>query len=583
MPPGKTFVAAAGGGLDETSYRGRSARRRLAPLARRAALAAVAALVLLAPAAASAHAYLITTSPAIGAVVPSSPSQVSLTYDEGVTIDPGALAVYDAAGQRVDDGVVRQPSPPTIAVAIPGRLQRGTYAVAWRVTSADTHVVHGVFTFSVGARGNAGAIGAQLAARGQIPAVVSTGFGVVRFLNLLLLLLCGGGAAAVVTLLRDADERTRRRLLRWLVGGGALLAVLAVLGLPFEAAEANGTGLGGGFAVAALASVRGIRFGQVWLARAWLAVAFALLALALQTAGDRRRAFGEALLIGVAFALLLTPSAAGHASVAGSFAFVVDAAHVLAAAAWLGGLVFVLGAIAITTPADRWPLAIRSVPRLSLLATGAVGVLLMAGVINALIEVSAVRGLWQSTYGALILVKIALALPLLALGAFNNRVSVPALHNGAPAPAVRARFLRTASAEVALLVVVVGVTAALIAEAPAKGLIARTTSITASHAIGPFHASVEVAPGTVGANTIDMSVRSGARRPPTIGEVDLAADPPAASGLAPLNLDVVQMSPTRFRVANAAFARAGTWHLDATVRVGLTEWLARIPIRIRAA
>ncbi|HEY2569918.1 MAG TPA: copper resistance protein CopC [Solirubrobacteraceae bacterium] len=547
------------------------------------ALVGVAAIMLLAPAAASAHAYLITTSPAIGAVVPSSPAQVSLTYDEAVTVNPGALEVYDAAGKRVDDGGVRHPTPPTITVAIPERLSRGTYTVAWRVTSADTHVVHGVFTFSVGARGNAGAIGARLAARGQIPAVVSTGFGVVRFLNLLLLLLCGGGAAAVVLLLRDAGDRTRRRLLRWLVVGGALLAVMAVLGLPFEAAEANGTGLGGGFAVAALASVRGIRFGQVWLVRAWLAVAFALLALVLQVAGNRRRVPGEVLLIGVAFALLLTPSAAGHANVAGSFAFVVDAAHVLAAAAWLGGLVFVLGALAISAPADRWPVAIRSVPRLSLLATGAVGVLLMAGVINALIEVSAVRGLWQSTYGELILAKIALALPLLALGAFNNRVSVPGLLTGAPPPELRARFLRVASAEVALLVVVVGVTAALIAEAPAKDLLAQTTSITATHAIGPFSASVVVSPGAVGANTIDVSVHSSARRPPMIGEVDLAADPPTASSLAPLNLDVIQVSPTRFRVASAPLARAGTWHLDATVRVGLTEWLARIPIRIRAA
>jgi copper transport protein len=539
--------------------------------------------MLLAPASASAHAYLITTSPAIGAVVPSSPAQVSLTYDEGVTIEPGALAIYDAAGRRVDAGVVRHPAPPTIAVAIPGRLRRGTYTVAWRVTSADTHVVHGVFTFSVGARGNAGAIAAKLAARGRIPAVVATGFGVVRFLNLALLLLCGGGAAAIVLLLRDAGDRTRRRLLRWLVAGGALLALMAVLGLPFEAAEANGTGLGGGFAIAALASVRDIRFGQVWLVRAWLAVALALLALALQVAGERRRVLGEVLLVGVAFALLLTPSAAGHASVAGSFAFVVDAAHVLAAAAWVGGLVFVLGALAISAPGDRWPLAIRSVPRLSLLATGAVGVLLMAGVINAIIEVGALRRLWQSTWGELILVKVALALPLLALGLFNNRVSVPGLESGAPSPALRARFLRAASAEVALLAVVVGVTAALIAEAPGKDLVAQTTSLTASHAIGPFDASVEVAPGAVGVNTIDMSVRSGARRPPAIGEVALAADPPAASRLAPLNLNVVRLSPTRFRVASAAFARAGTWHLDATVRVGLREWLGRIPIRIRAA
>ena len=79
-----------------------------------------------------------------------------MTYDEGVSIP--SLGVYNAAGRRVDSGIVTHPVADTIAVTIPYRLGAGTYTVAWRVTSADTHVVHGVFTFSVGRRGRAGAI-----------------------------------------------------------------------------------------------------------------------------------------------------------------------------------------------------------------------------------------------------------------------------------------------------------------------------------------------------------------------------------------------------------------------------------------
>ena len=564
--------------------RGRHGSRRLAPAGRFAACSGVAALVLgFAPASASAHAYLITTSPAIGALVRSSPPAVSLTYDEAVSISPGGLAVYDAGGNHVDSAAVGHPHPDTIVATIPRRLRPGTYTVAWRVTSADTHVVHGVFTFSVGVRGNAGGIAAKLLARGQVPEGISVGFAVVRFVNLLLLLACGGGAIAMVVLLRDVEAHTRRRLLRALVFCGATLALSAVLGLPFEAAEANGSGLGGGFGAAALAAVRHLSFGEVWLVRAWLAVLFALLALSLQVARPRWRTGGEALLVAVGVGLLVTPTAAGHASVGGPLLYIVDAAHVIAAGAWLGGLAFVVGALAISRAGERWPLATRSVPRLSRLATGSVAALVLAGVINAVLEVRAWRGLWQSTYGELILAKVALALPLLALGALNNRVTVPALRAGTASAALRARFLRAATAELALLAVVVGVTAVLIGEAPAKIEVAETATVTVAHAVGPFKAIVEVRPAAVGTNAITMSVTAASRKPLIIGEVDLAADPPPTTRAAPLVLNVIQLSANRFRVSGATFASGGTWHLEVTVRTGLTEWLARIPISIAAA
>jgi copper transport protein len=543
----------------------------------------VAAAILGAPASASAHAYVITTSPAVGAAVHSPPARVSLTYDEAVTITTGALAVYTSAGRRVDSGVVAHPAADTIVVTIPRRLARGTYTVAWRVTSADTHVVHGEFSFSVGVRGNAGAIAAELRARGAVPEGIALGFGIVRFFNLLLLLACGGGAAVLVLVLRDADPRIRRLLLRTLVACGGLLALVAVLGIPFEAAEANGSGLGGGFAASALAATRHVRFGEVWLMRAWLAVLLALLALSLQMAGERWRAALELTLLTVSAGLLLTLSAAGHASVRGPGVFVVDAAHVFAAAAWLGGLAFVVGAIVVSEPAARWPLAIRSVPRFSLLASASVGVLVVAGVINADLEVGAWSGLWRSTYGELVLAKAALALPLLGLGAFNNRVSVPALHPGTLTQAVRTRLLRAAGAELVLLIAVVGVTAALIGEAPYEPTLARATSITARQAAGPFTDTVTVAPDTVGANTINISVVDTSTKPHPIGEVDLAADPPPSSHLRPLNLNVSQLSPVRFRVSGAEFPLAGAWHIELTVRTGVTEWLARISLSIRSA
>lgn len=545
-------------------------------------VAACAALLLLAGVA-SAHAYPITTSPAIGGVVQTSPTKVSITYDESVTVP--ALGVYDAAGKRVSSTTVTHPKGPTIVVAIPTKLPRGTYTVAWRVTSADTHVVHGVFTFSVGAKGNAGGIGAKLLASEQIPEGILLGFGIVRFLNLALMLLCGGGAIALLWVLRDVGEDVRRLLLRGLTVAGALLAIVAVLGLPFQAAEANGTGLGGGFSRLALDAVRHQHFGQVWLFRAWLAAAFALLALSLQLVERRALLARQALLAIGGVCLLLTATDSGHAEVSGPVAFLADAVHITSAAVWLGGLVFLLTALLATVAGSRWAIAARTVPRFSLMAMITVPLLGAAGIVSAYLEVRAWRGLWDTTYGILILVKVGLVLPVLGLGAYNNRVVVPALHAGVDTPALRGRFLRGLALEIGLLAVVLGVTAALVDEPPAKSIIKQpvpvhATSFTASHAAGPFKAVVTVKPAVAGTNTIDMQVTSGSRHL-KIGEVDLAAVSPTGAHKA-INLDVIQLSASRFRVKHADLPQAGRWQLEMTVRYNLTEYLARIPVTIGA-
>jgi copper transport protein len=546
------------------------------------ALATCLTFLLLA-AGAWAHAYPVATKPAIGGVVKSSPSTVSITYDESVSVP--ALAVYDAAGKVVSGGTVTQPARDEIAVAIPRHLSDGTYTAAWRVTSADTHVVHGVYNFSVGVRGVAGRIGAELVARGNTPEGTALGFGVVRFLNLALLLGCAGGAVALLWALSEADEDVRRALLMALTLGSALLAVLAALGLPFEGAESTGTSLGGGFSRLALETVRHGHFGELWLARAWLAVTFSLIAISLQAWTRIWRLPRQLLLVAVGLGMLLTSTDSGHASVSGPLAFVADGVHITTAAIWLGGLAFLLGAIALSRSDQRWRLAAVSVPRFSLLATITVPLLGAAGIVSAYSQVGAWRGLWQTTYGVLILAKVGLVLPLLALAAFNNRVSVPALRSGAAVPAIRARFIRAVGIELALLFAVLGLTAALVDEAPAKGVLKQPTvahgaALRATRSAGPFKALVTLRPATVGANTVEMTVTSGSRDLP-IGEVDLAAVPPSAGAKA-VKLAVVQTAGTRFQTVGALLRRPGRWELEMTIRTGLTEWLTRIPVTIAA-
>ena len=538
-------------------------------------------LLLLTAGSASAHAYPVATSPAVGAVVSSSPKLVSITYDESVS-DP-SLAVYSAAGRLVSAPAVAHPAADRIDVTISGSLNHGTYTVAWRVTSADTHVVHGIYTFSVGRRGAAGRIGAELLARQALPGGLAFGFGVVRFLNLALMLICSGGAIAIVWVLSDADADVRRLLLRGFTIAGLLLAIVAVLGLPFEAAEADGTGLGSGFARLAIYTVRHQRFGELWLIRAWLAVLFAMNCVSLQVWEVRWRRERHWLLAAVGICLLLTSTDSGHAGVAGAGTFIADAFHITAAATWLGGLLAVVAAILLSRADKRWELASVSVGRFSLMAMTAVPILGATGIISAYLEIGTWRGLWQTTYGVLVLTKIVIVLPLLALGAFNNRVSVPKLKaagESAPTRSARTGFVRAVVTELALLLIVVGVTAALVDEAPAKTLLRSNRSAPDSvsrttRRAGPFKLIFVVRPARAGSNEIQMTVISAHHLP--IGEVDLGATPP---GGGTVDLNVAQRSSTEFVVPNARLRQAGRWDFEVTVRYGLAEWLMRIPVRI---
>jgi len=540
----------------------------------------VGIFALASPAAAFAHAYLVQTDPASDAVLKSSPARVTLVFDEGIATTGGALGVYDSTGARVDSGAVLRPGGDSVAVGIPRPLASGTYTVGWRVTSADTHVVHGAFTFSVGAPGEAGGIAAKLLARDRTPASVSIPFTGLRFLNFLLVLVCGGGALALVLVLGDAPGRVRRRLAGVLVACAGALVILAAAGLPFEAAEAKGSGLGGGISAAAISEVRHLRFGEVWLARAWIALALALVALSLEHR-PRRRGFSEVVLVGLGLALLVTPSAASHAGVSGPLTFGADFVHLAAAAAWTGGLAFLALALVMTSAGYRWRLATHAVPRFSTLAVGAVALLVLAGVTNAYLEVRAWGGLWQSTYGQLVLAKSALVLPLLALGAFNNRVSVPRLRAGIASQIERTRFLRAVSAELVLLTVIVGVTAVLVNEAPAKDRVAQTRETTATTEIGPFDGTVSVAPGSAGPNTIDLSFTDPAGRPARLAEVGVAASLPSKQ-IGPLRFTARRTSPGHYTVAAAAFPIAGSWRLQLTVRQGeFDEWTSTISIHIR--
>jgi methionine-rich copper-binding protein CopC len=113
-------------------------------------LGAVLALVLEAGPAA-AHVTLLSTVPADGQTVATTPGQVVLAFDQPA-LALGAQVVVTGPSGDVSVG-----PPKLVDTSVAEDLQPGApagrYTVAWRVTSADGHPVSGTFVFTSVAAG----------------------------------------------------------------------------------------------------------------------------------------------------------------------------------------------------------------------------------------------------------------------------------------------------------------------------------------------------------------------------------------------------------------------------------------------
>jgi copper transport protein len=567
-------------------------------------------MLALAPAA-WAHSTLVSTEPARDSTVEHSPERVLLRFDEPVETALGSIVVYDGEGERVDAGEILRPRPEEVAVAIERELARGTYTVAWRVISADSDPIKGAWVFHVQEPGAQPAgIAAQVLE--DTPFVTSVFYLAGRALDFALILACVGGVAALAFALRSASQTVRRRLFGVVAGLAGALALVSLVELALQAAAAEGTSLGEGFRWDAVSSVAGTRFGEFALMRAGLAAALcvvALIARAMCSRPEDQSRFGRAgsegdgpaggatvgvpgaasggaalssttlveaprtepsrvanwtipVALALAAGLVFTPGLSGHASVIGIGSVIADAAHVQAAAVWTGGLAFLVLGLVLTRP-GRWELAATSVPRFSTTAVVSVAILIVAGAINGYLQVRALRGLWETEYGILLLVKVGLVLPLLAMGAYNNRFAVPRLRAQIASRMERARFLRFAGAELAVMLAVVGVTAALVNAAPARTELEMHEMSETELELGPFMAHMEITPATVGRNEIHLEFEKG--RP---AEVNVSARLEERD-IGPLRYRARRgMEPGSYVVRRANLSPAGEWELRIDARRG---------------
>ena len=383
-------------------------------------LLAVALLALALPAAASAHATLTKTEPAIGKRVERSPSVVRLYFDQSVDVLPSAIRVYDAKG-RVHSGRTLASADKRTIDAPVSRLPRGGYTVRWRAVSADGHVVSGVFTFGV--RMRAPPVTGAFGAGGP-----TTSEHLVRWLYFVALALLAGGLGFRLLVVRGPLGEAAQRRFYLVIGAGVVGALeVGILAFLLRAEDALQLPFVD-FLYGDLSPLAKTRFGYAFVA---MTLGYALVAAILFLAwlSDREWLLWPAFLLALGFASGLSLS--GHSAAdagSSSLSELADWLHLSAAALWVGGLVQLAFVI--------WPLEPglrrRAFLRFSRLATVLIVVLLGAGTYLSILRLPHLADLWNERYGQVLLVKLGLVSLALAWGAAHHFLVRPKLERGAP-------------------------------------------------------------------------------------------------------------------------------------------------------
>ena len=420
--------------------------------------------------AARAHGHLVKAEPAVDGHVVSIPTLLRLSFSEAPTPALSRITLFDAAMQPVSLGAVAvdPKDGKTLLAAITGKMAPGRYTVRWKIAGDDGHPVNGTFAFTVDASPAASvAVGSVETPMFDASSPAYVTIRAVQFVSIVLLI--GVLTLHVVVLPRLAKAgrgeaayyaEARRRSEPW--AGGALWAfgVATIARLAAQHVALFGTDARWG-----METTGALLFQSLW-GRVWIV---AVVGTVIGLWGVRRLAAGRRSgwwMYGTAtLALIGTLSFSGHPAAAANraLALAVDALHVLSAGGWVGSLaalmVAAIPATIVVNDERRHQVVAAVVSEFSILALVFALLLTVTGVVAGWRNIGSWTALLHSTYGQLLALKLTVLSVVAGTGAYNWRRVLPVLGT---APAT-ARLRRSAGVELVAAMVVLGITAVLVA------------------------------------------------------------------------------------------------------------------------
>lgn len=534
-------------------------------------------LTLLLPAA-SAHAVLASADPAPNGHADEGVTRVTFRFSEDVEREHTSADVVDLQGESMASGPAVFDETDRHVIHLPVRpLASGVYAASWKALSADTHTTRGSFVFAIG---NASLRPGQYAAEASDPgdhdlaSVSRDGFA--RFAFYAGLFLATGIPLFALAILRET--RPPRALFSTAAAFGAVGAAGAAVALLFLG-ERTGLGIDGAIATA---PGRSLALRSALTLGAALACAWAFLAPA------RWRGVSLAALALGGLAILATATGSHAAAVKERTALLVagDAVHLAMGAVWIGGVVAFAhvawrrSALAIGVMVQRFsPYALGSV--ILLLATGTMASLAHMPCASDLSDgIPCWDALRTERYVQLVALKLALMVPLIALGAFHKYRAGPRLARGAYSPAA---FRRVLQVEAAIMALILGAAGILAASAPPE------RDVEAAEPYRPYvelenltaksHVILQVGPNpiTVGIQSIVVIVHPLGPMLPNSTQVQLKVWPEGERE-PEVTTEIPKVTPNEWELEDGLLTSAGRWHV--MVLLQRPDEFVKIPFQV---
>ena len=520
---------------------------------------------------AAAHPFTMSTGPDSSYNAPVGITEVHVIYSESVELDFSSLKVFDSNGNQIDNRDTQYYDDDASLVVSTPPLQEGIYTVQSKVLSkVDGHLVPDAFVFAVGnitlspshTDSQTKDVIFLPEAGARFPGLV--GQTIVLGSVIASLLIWGTQNKRLISSNLEKLNHTYHKKFMSITGIGLVLVlasnimILAVQTLRLESSVID---------------VIQTTFGSTWMSR----MAVTVMLLGVWFWMDRQKQVtrtNQIPMLIISLILISTTTMMGHgAATEQPSAIFLDYIHNLVAAIWIGGLAFftfaLLPAFSGLDEDKKERMSLVMIPRFSIAFVIAVGIVIITGPTLMWLLESNVGVIAESTYGKLIMAKIAIAAIMVGLGGmlqFRIQKSAERTINSGSL-SIHRKLKGLLKVDVALGVVLLGVVALLANGTLPAGEIQQVDAQEAAHKLGitEFSENVEfditIEPFDRGNNYI--YIRTSGLDGVPISDLDgikvKVSNP--QKNITPIEVSMEESENNTFE-GEVTFGFSGQWHLE---------------------